>query len=79
MWNCVIGLLAAFSELFLLYAGREGYAEASTASNNTNLLLTAAAMVDNLAEKVIVCIQLRPQKLSIVQTRISTIQGSFKY
>ena len=30
--------VAAFSELSLLYAGRERYPEASTTSNNANLM-----------------------------------------
>ena len=50
--------VAAFSELSLLYADRECYPEASTTSNSNESnvkLLTTAAMVDNLAEKVDEC------------------------
>ena len=42
----------------MLHDGRAGQAEASTPSNSTNLMsgvLTTAAMVDNLAEKVDEC------------------------
>ena len=52
MWLC-------FHSFPLLYAGREGQAEASTVSNGINLMssfLTPAAMVDNLAEKVDECL-----------------------
>ena len=46
--------VAAFSELSLLYAGSECYAEAGTTSNSNESnvsLLTTAVMVDNLAKR----------------------------
>ena len=56
---CVIGLLSitwlCFQSFPLLYAGMECYTDASNMSNSVNLLLTTAAMVDNLAEKVDEC------------------------
>ena len=59
---CVIGPLSAtwlhFLSFPLLYAGGEGYAEASTTRNSVKFndkLLTPAAMVGNLAEKVNEC------------------------
>ena len=44
-----------FPSFPLLHTGREGYTEASTTSNNTNLMSSCAVMVDNLAEKVNEC------------------------
>jgi len=44
-----------FHNFPLLYAGRESYAEASTMRQRESKLLTTAAMVDNLAEKVVEC------------------------
>jgi len=44
-----------FQSFPLLYADRECYPEASTTSNSNVKLLTTAAMVDKLAEKVDEC------------------------
>jgi len=91
---CITGLLSTtwlrFQSFPLLYADRECYPEASTTSNSNESnvkLLTTAAMVDNLAEKVDECpltrghcIQLGQRKLSVIlSSRVSTIQGLLKY
>jgi len=59
---CITGLTCGKSlareTIPLLYADREYYPEASTTSNSNESnvkLLTTAAMVDNLAEKVDEC------------------------
>ena len=56
---CITGLLSTtWLSFSLLYADRECYPEASTTSNSNESnvkLLTTAAMVDNLAEKVDEC------------------------
>ena len=44
-----------FHNFPLLYAGRESYAEASTTRQREFKLLTTAATVDNVAEKVVEC------------------------
>ena len=56
MHNRAVELLR-FQSFPLLYADRECYPEASTTSNSneSNVKLTTAAMVDNLAEKVDKC------------------------
>ena len=62
--------------------------KASTTNNSANIngkLLTTAAMVENLAEKVekcgslsIVCVQLGPRKLAVIRSReVATKQVLF--